>query len=65
MSATKMKCGRCVAAYVQDGQGRRLVLAREHESGFLLESPLVLALTQGEARDAIRTLYNLLEELPP
>jgi hypothetical protein len=57
-----MSCGRLVAAYVDDGQGRRLVVARAEERAF--NETLVLALTQEEARAAIRTLYQLLEELP-
>lgn len=60
-----MRAGRLVAAYVDDGLGRRLVLAQEHEAGIALERTLVFALTQTEAREAIAALRQLAEELPP
>ena len=62
-SHTKMKAGRLVAIYIEDGQGRRLVLAQE--DGRLLRDPLILATTQTEAKDAIAVLMQLAEELPP
>ena len=61
---TKMRAGRLVAVYVDDGQGRRLVLAEERSS-LVLERPLILATTQREAREAIAALRQLAEELPP
>ena len=60
---TKMKAGRLVAVYVEDGQGRRIVLSDERHEG-CLERPL-LATTQAEARHAVTVLKQLLEELPP
>lgn len=62
---TKMPAGKLVAAYIEDGQGRRLVLAQEGSQGLVLERPLVLATTQAEAKQAIATLKQLSEELPP
>lgn len=65
MAKTKMEAGRLVAIYVDDGQGRRLVIADKHSSGFALDRPLVFATTQTEAREAIGVLRQLAEELPP
>jgi hypothetical protein len=65
MAKTKMQAGRVVAVYVDDGQGRRLVIANEHPSGYALDRPLVFALTQAEAKAAIAVLRQLAEELPP
>ena len=61
---TKMKCGQLVAAYVQDGLGRRLVLAEPDDFTTAYGKTLVLASTQEEAKAAIAVLYQLLEELP-
>lgn len=63
-SHTKMKAGLLVAVYVEDGQGRRLVLAQEHKHGLVLENVLILATTQAEAKQAISVLKQLAEELP-
>lgn len=60
-----MKAGRVTAVYVDDGQGRRLVLADEHRSGLALDRTLVVATHQGEVRALIATLKQLAEELPP
>lgn len=64
-SHTKMKAGRLVAVYVEDAQGRRLVLAQEGKHGHTLEDTLILAHTQAEAKQAIAALRQLAEELPP
>jgi hypothetical protein len=60
-----MRAGQLLAVYVDDGQGRRLVLAEPGEYTTALGKTLVLASTQAEARQAIATLHQLLEELPP
>lgn len=65
MSTTKVPAGRIAAAYVDDGQGRRLVLADYTKHGFALDRPLVIATHQGEARAVIAAIHGLLEELPP
>jgi hypothetical protein len=62
-SHTKMKAGLLVAVYVEDGQGRRLVVA-ENE-GLILNKTLILATTKAEAAEAISALKQLSEELPP
>lgn len=60
-----MRAGRLIAVYVDDGQGRRLVLAEPAPDGArLLERTLVAALTRTEARALIATLTQLGEELP-
>ena len=64
MSATKAQAGRVVAVYVDDGQGRRLVLADRGKHGHTLERPLVIATSQAEARAVIAAVHGLLEELP-
>ncbi len=60
-----MQAGRAVAVYVDDGQGRRLVLADTDRHGYALEKVIVVAMHQGEARAAIAALKQLAEELPP
>lgn len=65
MSTTKMRAGRLVAIYIDDGQGRRLVLAQPMASGFAIDRPLVIGDTQKEVREVIATLKQLAEELPP
>jgi hypothetical protein len=62
---TKMRAGKLVAVYVDDGQGRRLVLAEPDGYGCTLEHTLILATTQREAKAAIVALHQLTEELPP
>jgi type I site-specific restriction endonuclease len=64
-SHTKMMAGRLVAAYVEDGMGRRLVVAEPDEYTTAFGKTLVFAHTQSEAKAAIATLRQLLEELPP
>lgn len=67
-SHTKLRAGLLVAVYIQDGQGRRLVLADESACTRLssvLERPMTIATNQREAKDAIAALHQLLEELPP
>lgn len=63
MSQTKMHAGRLVAIYVDDGLGRRLLLASRAPTG-LLERPIVAAFTRADARALIATLTQLAEELP-
>lgn len=65
MSRTLMSAGRVTAAYVDDGQGRRLVLADMNRTGYALDRVLVVATHQGEVRELIATLKQLAEELPP
>jgi hypothetical protein len=45
---TKVRAGQLVAVYVEDGQGRRLVLARP--DGELLRDPLIPHSKRGEGR---------------
>lgn len=59
---TKLQAGRAVAAYVEDGQGRRLLVA---SPGSFLSNPVIVAMTQKEAKEAIGALKQLMEELPP
>ena len=61
MGQTKMRCGLAVAAYVDDGQGRRIVVASEDRR---MLRPVPLATTKAEARAAIAVLRQLAEELP-
>lgn len=63
MAKTKMRAGHLVAVYVEDGLGRRLVLADHDPDALSLLRPLVFARTQREAKIAV--LRQLLEELPP
>lgn len=67
MITTKMKAGRLVAAYVDDALGRRLVIgdSRERKFGQAIDSVLVAATTQAEARELVATIRQLAEELPP
>jgi len=65
MSHTKMKAGRLLAVYVDDGQGRRLVLAEPEDDNLVASRTLVFARTQAEAFDALATIRQLVEELPP
>jgi hypothetical protein len=59
---TNMKAGLAVATYVENGQGRRLLVsAGDH--GYL--QPVTLATNRREANDAIAALKQLSEELPP
>jgi hypothetical protein len=62
---TKMKAGRCVAAYVDDGMGRRLVLGVPDGERYQHVEPITVAQTQGEAQDLVRVLRELAQELPP
>ena len=62
MSATKQNCGpHAVALYIDNAQGRRLMIAVS--SNFA--TPVLIAMTQAEAREAIAVLRQLAEELPP
>lgn len=58
-----MKAGRCVAFYVDDGQGRRLLVGYPQDG--VVRHPVILAVTLRELMDAIATLRTLGEELPP
>lgn len=62
MAKTKMDAGLCIAAYVDDGMGRRLVIAPKTD-GF--NTTVIVATTQAEAKAAIGALRQLAEELPP
>lgn len=67
---TKMKAGRCVATYVDDAMGRRLTLTEVGPSGLLgmlvaQGESIVFATNQREAQEAIKTLRELTQELPP
>ena len=62
MSKTIQQAGRLVAAYIADGQGRRVVLADPNDRGWA--STMVVGMTQREVKATIATLYQLLEELP-
>lgn len=63
MSQTRMQAGRAVAAYIDNGLGRRIVISRD-ESG-CYGSTILLAMTQAEAWEAISVLRQLVKELPP
>ena len=64
---TKQRAGRAVAIYIDDGQGRRLVVAEANTDVTrpMLFDPVLIAMTQREAKDAIAVLRQLAEELPP
>lgn len=62
MSATKLRAGRAVAVYVDDGQGRRIIIATEDRGA--LRDPVVLATNRAELRHVISALRTLAEELP-
>lgn len=62
MSQTKLIAGRAVAVYVDDGQGRRVIIATEDRG--VLRNPVVVALTRSELRLAISALRMLEDELP-
>ncbi len=64
MPKTHMNAGRLVATYIDDGQGRRLVIGDAANKGYI-DRPVLFAQTQREAKDAIATLIQLAEELPP
>lgn len=68
MSKTVMSTEQVHVVFVDDGQGRRLLVApRADDSGrkfALIERPLVLALTKEQALDAAKVIRQLAEELP-
>jgi hypothetical protein len=67
-SRTKQHAGRAVAVYIDDGQGRRLVVATAHvfSDGLgALFDPVIVALTKEEAMHASAVLRQLADELPP
>ncbi len=59
---TIQRGGRALVAYVDDGLGRRLVVAREDGDG--TAESIVVALDRAEARDFVAVLRGLLQELP-
>jgi hypothetical protein len=60
--STKQKCGsHAIAIYVDNAQGRRLLVAVADD----FAKPVLIAMTQTEAREAIAVLRQLAEELPP
>lgn len=58
----KRPCGQAFAVYVEDGQGRRVVLAGR-DGGALLH-PVILATTRAELRRAAAVLREMADELP-
>lgn len=65
-----MQAGRLVAAYVEDAMGRRLVIGAAAKvtpssSTSYVDQPITFAETQAEAKEAIRVLRELAQELPP
>lgn len=63
MSRTLQACGpHAVAAYIDDGQGRRVIVGTPSRGA--VEKPVLLAETREEARQVIAVLRQLAEELP-
>lgn len=60
---TIVEFGRMHAAYIDDGQGRRIALVEQDEYG-ISTTKGVLALTRLEARHAAAVLRDLADELP-
>lgn len=60
---TIVKFGQMHAAYIDDGQGRRIALVEKDEYG-ISTTKGVLALTRLEARHAAAVLRDLADELP-
>lgn len=60
---TIVEFGRMHAAYIDDGQGRRIALVEQDEYG-VSRTKGVLALTRLEARHAAAVLRDLADELP-
>lgn len=60
---TIVEFGRMHAAYIDDGQGRRIALVEQDEYG-VSKTKGVLALTRLEARHAAAVLRDLADELP-
>lgn len=56
---------KCAAAYIDDGQGRRLVVASPLSGNdVLVERPVVIATNKSELDRTIRVLQSLRDELP-
>lgn len=53
-----------IAAYIDDPMGRRLVLTPP-DTAYSTGEPIQIATTQTEAREVIRVLRELAQELPP
>lgn len=58
----KRPCGQAVAVYIEDGLGRRVVLAGR--DGGALSNPIVIATTKAELRRAAAVLREMADELP-
>lgn len=58
----KRRAGQAIAVYIEDGQGRRIVIGRE-ERGVVRDAALV-ATTKAEARHAAAVLRQMADELP-
>jgi hypothetical protein len=54
----------CVLAYIENGQGRRVIAAGEGRHEGVFESPATLANTKKDLDRVIRILGALREELP-
>jgi hypothetical protein len=54
----------CVLAYIENGQGRRVIAAGEGRHAGVFENPATLATTKAELDRVIRLLKALREELP-
>lgn len=64
-SKTTMQAGpHAVAVVIDNALGRRLLLAAMPEGGRGYAEPFVIARTQEEAREVVRVLRDLLQDLP-
>lgn len=59
---TFVPAGRLVAVFIDDGQGRRVVLGEATER--VIDRPLIAATHKGEVRALVNALRGLLDELP-
>lgn len=64
MGKTAMSAGRVIAVYVDDGQGRRIVLGSPREGSSVILDPLPVATHRGELDALVRALRELRDELP-
>jgi hypothetical protein len=54
----------CALAYVEDGQGRRVIAAMESRHSGIYEHPATLAMNKKDIDRVIRILGALRDELP-
>lgn len=54
----------CAIAYIENGQGRRLVAAARGRHEKVLENPATLATNKAELDRVIRIMQSLRDELP-